>query len=127
MWCRFMTRFCHSCGRENRDTSKFCSGCGNILEGSSYSSVILPSGTVLENRYVIVNLIKKSLRGGVYKCLDKKLDSFSAIKEILPPYGTPEELVKAREKFEQEVRLIAKLNHSNLVKVLDYFINRGRY
>ncbi|HPZ09421.1 MAG TPA: PQQ-binding-like beta-propeller repeat protein [Candidatus Eremiobacteraeota bacterium] len=122
-----MTRFCHSCGRENRDTSKFCSGCGNILEGSSYSSVILPSGTVLENRYVIVNLIKKSLRGGVYKCLDKKLDSFSAIKEILPPYGTPEELVKAREKFEQEVRLIAKLNHSNLVKVLDYFINRGRY
>ena len=127
MWCRFMTRFCHSCGRENRDTSKFCSGCGNILEGSSYSSVILPSGTVLENRYVIVNLIKKSLRGGVYKCLDKKLDSFSAIKEILPPYGTPEELVKAKEKFEQEVRLIAKLNHSNLVKVLDYFINRGRY
>ena len=123
-----MPIFCNSCGGENRDTSKFCSACGAGLQQSSPTSGPLTPGVLLENRYKIVNLIKAGGMGAVYKAVDDKLDSICTIKELLPPYSSsPQELAQATQWFKREAKLLARLDHSNLPKVSDYFINNGRY
>lgn len=118
---------CHNCARENRDTSKFCSGCGTKLSVSSTGNLILPEGTVLENRYVITGIIKAGLRGGVYKCVDNKLDNLCAVKELLPPYGTADTQAKSAELFNKNVKNLARLLHPGLPKITDYFVSKGRY
>ena len=118
---------CHNCAMENRDTSKFCSGCGTKLSGYSTGNLILPEGTVLENRYIITGMIKSGLRGGVYKCTDNKLDTLCAVKELLPPYGTAGAQAQAAELFNKNVKDLARLVHPGLPRITDYFVSKGRY
>lgn len=49
------------------------------------------------------------------------------IKEAVVPDDSPENIRdKAREMFEREAKLLMKLNHPNIVKVLDHFVDGGR-
>ena len=122
-----MPIFCSKCGKENRDTSKFCNNCASSLQ-ISISSGPLQTGTILENRYKIINLIKSGGMGAVYKAVDTKFDSTCAIKELLPPYGaTPQQEAQAAEWFKREAKILNTLHHTNLPKVSDYFINYNRY
>ena len=102
---------------------------GNYTEGKCFfmRSKPLHQGTVLGDRYEIVDLLKAGGMGAVYKGMDKRLDSICAIKELLPPYGDKEKKETAREWFKREGDLLARLSHSNLPKVTDYFISSGRY
>jgi len=122
-----MPVFCNNCGRENRDTSKFCSGCSTALQQTSSPSGPLSSGTILEKRYKIIELIKSGGMGAVYKALDDKLDRICAVKELLPPFGTPQQQAQAAEWFKREAKLLAKLSHANLPGVIDSFTFNGRY
>lgn len=123
----YMSIFCIKCGKENRDTSKFCNNCANPLQISTPSGP-LHSGTIMENRYKIINLIKAGGMGAVYKALDIKFDNICAIKELLPPYGaTPQQEAQSAEWFKREAKLLNTLHHTNLPKVSDYFVNYGRY
>jgi serine/threonine protein kinase len=99
-----MPIFCNNCGRENRDSSSFCSGCGDTLQRTSLSpSGSLTAGTLLENRYKIITLIKAGGMGAVYKAVDDKLDSICTVKELLPPYGvSPQELTQVTDWFKRE-------------------------
>lgn len=40
-----MPVFCNNCGRENKDTAKFCSGCGDASQVTS--SPIGPLGRII--------------------------------------------------------------------------------
>ncbi len=49
------------------------------------------------------------------------------IKEAVVPEDSPENVRdKAREMFEREATLLMKLNHPNIVKVMDHFVDNGR-
>jgi len=87
----------------------------------------LRSGTVLVNRYRIESLIKAGGMGAVYKAVDIRLNSTCAVKELISTCGTEEERKKATEWFEREVKLLARLNHTGLPEVFDYFITEGIY
>jgi serine/threonine protein kinase len=117
---------CNTCGNQNRDTSKFCKNCGGSLQNSLGNST-LTSGTILENRYKIIDLIKSGGMGAVYKAIDEKLDRIQAVKELIPPYGTQQQQLQVTDWFKREARILSKLDHPCLPVVFDYFLAGGRY
>lgn len=74
-------------------------------------------------RYEIVSLIGKGGMGEVYHAYDSVLDREVALKVI--GQGTEGDGAAAR-RFEQEARLVARLNHPNIVAVHDFGSDSGR-
>ncbi|MEQ8169874.1 MAG: serine/threonine-protein kinase [Candidatus Eremiobacterota bacterium] len=87
----------------------------------------LTEGTILEHRYKIISLVKSGGMGAVYKASDEKLDCICAIKELIPPFGSGKIQEQSALWFQREAKLLARLDHPNLPKVFDYFLNRYRY
>jgi Tol biopolymer transport system component len=75
----------------------------------------LPENTVLENRYRVEALLTQGGMGSIYRAYDLKLDIPVAIKEN--SFLTPEGI----KQFEQEARILARLHHPNLPRVIDHF------
>jgi len=80
-------------------------------------------GTVLRDRYKIIELVGQGGMGAIYKAEDLRLAGrYCAIKEVRPePRATPSMLTQAREQFHREASTLARLDHPNLPKVSDYF------
>lgn len=76
----------------------------------------LAPNTLLQNRYLIVQLIGKGGMGEVYLAVDQRLGSAIAIKRT---YFTEDELLGGA--FEREARTLARLRHPVLPKVSDHF------
>ena len=76
----------------------------------------LSIGTVLEKRYRIDALLGEGGMGAVYSAWDSRLDQPVAVKENR--MATP---ASARQ-FEREAKMMARLRHSNLPRVIDHFV-----
>lgn len=76
---------------------------------------MLEPHTVLQNRYKIIRLIADGGMGSVYLAIDEKFDNAVALKRNSL---NDERLGKA---FEREARMLNKLRHPALPKVIDYF------
>jgi len=75
-----------------------------------------------QGRYRIVSRLGAGGMGAVYRAWDTRLNIPVAIKEMVPQPGLDEEmLVHYREQFCQEAKVMARLNHPNLVRVTDFF------
>ena len=83
----------------------------------------LMPGTVLRDRYNIIELVGQGGMGAIYKAEDLRLAGrYCAIKEVRPePRASPSMLAQAREQFFREASTLARLDHPNLPKVSDYF------
>lgn len=91
---------------------------------------LLTPGTVLRGRYTITGLIGQGGMGAVYLADDLRLDGRkTAIKEItLETFGAPDDPTtqQAREQFHREASILARLDHPNLPKVSDFFLEHER-
>ncbi len=92
---------------------------------------ILEPGTVLRNRYEILELVGQGGMGAVYKAADRRLEGrVCAIKEVLPTLTasavSEEELDQMSEQFRTEASILSRLDHPNLPKVSDYFAIKAR-
>ena len=76
----------------------------------------LAQNTLIQNRYLIVQLIGKGGMGEVYLAVDQRLGSAVAIKRTF--FAGDEMLGNA---FEREARVLARLRHPVLPKVSDHF------
>lgn len=76
----------------------------------------LAPNTLLQNRYLIVQLIGKGGMGEVYLAVDQRLGSAIAIKRT---YFTEDDALAGA--FEREARTLARLRHPVLPKVSDHF------
>lgn len=154
-----MARPCPVCGAINRDTARFCQGCGRplvseiacpqcgtlnqpnarfchqcaafLVAGGSIANPntgLLPAGSLLANRYIIIHKIGQGGMGAVYKATDTRLgQKVVAVKELSEANLTdPAEKQQARQAFEQEARILAQLNHPNLPRVTDHFSEAGK-
>jgi serine/threonine-protein kinase len=74
------------------------------------------SGTVLAQRYRIVNLLGRGGMGEVYRADDLLLEHSVAIK-FLPPGATVDE--RAVSRFRNEVRIAREVTHVNVCRVYD--------
>jgi formylglycine-generating enzyme required for sulfatase activity/tRNA A-37 threonylcarbamoyl transferase component Bud32 len=87
---------------------------------------MLTTGTVLQNRYRIVSLLGQGGMGAVYRAWDTRLNVPVALKEMVPQPGLDARtLAQLRQQFQQEATVLARLNHSHLVDVTDFFEEGG--
>lgn len=122
-----MPIFCDNCGHQNRDSAKFCQGCGGEVISTTSTGTLNP-GVMLDKRYEIKRLIKSGGMGAVYEALDYRFKKTPcAIKEMLSYSNDPKEQQYFICRFEEEALILNKLKHPNLPGVKDYFIESGRY
>lgn len=76
----------------------------------------LSPNTMLQNRYLIVQLIGKGGMGEVYLAVDQRLGSAVALKRT---FFSDNDML--RNAFEREARTLARLRHAVLPKVSDHF------
>jgi serine/threonine-protein kinase len=93
--------------------------------------LILEPGTLLRERYEILELVGQGGMGAVYKASDQRLEGrICAVKEILPTLTessvSAEALEQMSEQFRREASVLACLDHPNLPKVSDYFAEGTR-
>ncbi|HWS98681.1 MAG TPA: protein kinase [Pyrinomonadaceae bacterium] len=75
----------------------------------------LAPDTILQNRYRVVCKLGEGGMGSVYLATDERFDSEVAIKES---HSTDD---AARRQFEREARLLNRLRHNAMTRVIDHF------
>lgn len=80
-------------------------------------------GTILNNRYYIEGIAGFGSVSIVYKARNRDNDKLVAIKTLKSECLTKTEIV---QRFEREARALRKLNHPNVVAVLDCFVEDGQ-
>jgi serine/threonine-protein kinase len=89
----------------------------------------LPTGTVLKRHYRILRKVAQGGMGAVYESTDIELPIGNrwAIKEISPAALPPGERTQAVADFRREAQMLARLEHNNLVKVVETFEELGKH
>lgn len=72
-------------------------------------------GTVINDRYQIIERLSEGGMGVVYRAQHTVLQSPFAIKVLLHP-----QMKKAQQRFLMEARLASKINHPNTVYIADF-------
>jgi serine/threonine protein kinase len=80
---------------------------------------VIPAGTILDNRYEILEHIAEGGMGVVYRARRTRLGDDVAVKIVLPA----DDSRTLRERFLRESRAAASLHHPNIVSILDYSVD----
>jgi len=88
----------------------------------------LKTGEVLRSRYKIRRVIGHGGMGSIYLADDLRLEGRQcALKEVEHDRTMPVDMLRqAREQFQREATVLARLDHPNLPKVSDFFSIGGR-
>ena len=106
---------CPNCGGEYSEASPTCPHCGWDVEA-------LPGGTVLGERYEIVDLLGAGGLGRVYRARDLTLDEPVALKVLHPEATRSPELTR---RFFTEIKLARKVRHRNVCAIHEYGEQQG--
>lgn len=82
---------------------------------------MLAPNTLLQDRYRILRLINQGNMGAVYLAEDTRLGNNVALKET---FSTSSDAL-LREQFHREARLLSRLHHPSLPRVIDHFIEES--
>ena len=82
--------------------------------------MVLERGTLINNRYRVVEILGQGGMGSVYRAIDENLGVDVALKENL---FTTEEYAR---QFRREAVILASLRHPNLTRVTDHFVIEGQ-
>ncbi|MEW5939821.1 MAG: SUMF1/EgtB/PvdO family nonheme iron enzyme [Chloroflexota bacterium] len=84
------------------------------------------TGTIIAGRYRVEGTIGAGGMAVVYKAYDTRVETEVAVKVIATENLPPKTLERALKRFEREAKALAKLNHPNIVKVMDYGEHEGQ-
>jgi tetratricopeptide (TPR) repeat protein/predicted Ser/Thr protein kinase len=79
-------------------------------------------GTVLADRYEVIDTLGVGGMGAVYKVFDRRLTRVVALKTIHPELAATPLMMK---RFKQEVLLAQKITHKNVVRIFDIGEDQG--
>jgi eukaryotic-like serine/threonine-protein kinase len=77
---------------------------------------VLETGTVLAQRYEILQTLGEGGMGAVYKARDLELDRLVALKVIRPELAKNPAII---ERFKQELLLSQRVTHRNVIRIYD--------
>ncbi len=87
---------------------------------------LLPERTLRKGNLRVVRQLATGGLSAIYLCQER--NSLVVLKESVLPANTKDETkIKAKEMFEREAILLAKIDHPGIVKVRDYFIEDSRH
>lgn len=105
------------------------------------SSLVLKNSTLQDGKYIITRVLGQGGFGITYEAEQVSLGRKVAVKEffmkeycerdditsrmLVPSLGSREIVERFRQKFLREARMIASLNHPNIVKIYDVFEENG--
>ena len=134
------TTVCPQCGTDNPANALRCGKCntplstdltttGGAAEGWTAGSqagvssgvyratyAVLEPGSVLGNRYEILQLLGEGGMGAVYKVRDREVDRLVALKVIRPELAVRPEIL---QRFKQELILARQVTHKNVIRIFD--------
>ena len=132
---------CPKCHYSNPPGSLLCVKCSTTFpnEGATLTGVIgtgwsLPShepgamgkrleaGSIIANRYEILQLLGEGGMGAVYKAKDHELDRPVALKVIRPELAGHAGIL---QRFKQELLLAQQVTHRNVIRIFDLGISDG--
>jgi serine/threonine-protein kinase len=92
---------------------------------SNGSCNIFETGTVINGKWVVLELIGKGAMGEIYLAHQLNLKRDVAIKVVSESWlkdidGDPEEIETAFERFRREVHAMAQVRHPNVLQIHDY-------
>ncbi|MBI9035113.1 MAG: serine/threonine-protein kinase [Bacteroidales bacterium] len=99
------------------------------FDQNQFESTQLVSGTILEDRYKIIDVIGVGGMGSVYKARDLRFsntEKLVAIKEMINQ--ALDSLVQKTivQNFEREANILASLSHPSIPKIFDFFTRERR-
>jgi eukaryotic-like serine/threonine-protein kinase len=83
---------------------------------STFGAPLLQAGTVLGNRYQILQILGQGGMGAVYKARDTELDRVIALKVIRPELASNPEIL---QRFKQELILARQVTDRNVIRIFD--------
>jgi tRNA A-37 threonylcarbamoyl transferase component Bud32 len=118
---------CPQCFEENKDDSRFCHKCATPLspgdrDSPPFTKTILPfaaelsRGSVVADRYEVIEELGRGGMGKVYKVYDRKIKEVVALKLIRPEISLSEKVV---ERFKNELRIARKIAHRFVCRMYD--------
>lgn len=109
----------------NLDTHRITQGFG----GGTGPSKQLPAGSVLDERYLIQDVIGVGGMGSVYRARDLHFPNvvkLVAVKEMINENRDPITRQTVIQNFEREANILVTLNHPAIPKIFDYFSREER-
>lgn len=85
----------------------------------------MSAGRVLANRYELGQIIDQGGMGDLFKGLDRLTQTPVAVKALKPEVVADDPSLLQR--FKREAAILTRLNHPNIVRVLDTFSEDGRH
>lgn len=87
----------------------------------------IPTGTLIDNRYLIQNVLGQGGFGRTYLVVDKHcFDKFCVLKEFLPSLIKEDCIQKSRDLFQREARILYQIDHPQIPKFLACFEQEER-
>ena len=115
---------CFRCGADIPDMTRFCGHCGTLVQDPQAGTLIVegmtPEGElerlrmVLHGEFEVEREIARGGMGVVYEARDVQLDRRVALKVLAFDKALT---VRSAERFKREARMVADLEHPNIVPV----------
>ena len=121
-------RSCHRCGQAIETPARFCPFCGaaqtatgeNLTSSrgvsSAWEAILDRLQAVTTPKYEVLRVLGYGGMAGVYLAVETRLERTVAIKVMSPGLMIDPKLV---ERFEQEARTMAQLNHPHIVSIFE--------
>ena len=113
---------CPTCERDLAEGSLFCNYCGTSTDAQAPADDIVDDEAqavhpfAIPGRYTVFEEIGRGGMGRVCRAMDNRLEIPVAIKML---FGASHEIRDGIARFMREGRLIAALNHANIIRVYD--------
>ncbi len=123
--------YCSSCGASNALDATACFACGKpvteTVDDNDSAATILSSGTLLHNRYLLLNPVGEGGFATVYRAEDTLSHRTVAIKSIGLAALNAQQMIDATDTYNRELLFGRALKHPHLPAFYDSFTDQDHW